>query len=119
MRAAKSGRTYRRSAITRAPGPDLPSGLRTRTGPTGKRRVITGYNFHRASAPGEAPAVDLGILINSILVQPMIGLRIVIDVLAGYAAAVEAARPVFEPTIREQEPGFVRAVDEEVARLCQ
>jgi hypothetical protein len=119
MRAPKSGRTYRRAAITRAASPDLPKGLTSRTGPGGSVRLVVGYQIHRASAPGEAPAVDTSILINSIFVRPIMGLRIVIVVLAEYAAAVEAIRPVFEPTLAEIEPDFVRDVNEEVARLCQ
>lgn len=118
MRAPKSGRTYRRSAITRADSPGLPPGLRSRTSQNNDRRLVVGYYFHRASAPGEAPAVDLGILINSIFVRPIVGLSIIVEVLANYAAAVEAIRPVFEPTLTEVEPTFVRDVDEEVALLC-
>jgi hypothetical protein len=120
MRAPKSGRTYRRGAITRAASSNLPKGLRTRTTEKGNVRAIVGYRLHRASAPGEAPAVDEGTLINSIVAKPD-GLRATITVSAPQAEILEYKkdRPVFEPTLEEMRPGFIAACDEEVGRLCQ
>lgn len=57
-----AGRTYRRTAIVRASS-------RRNSGLKLKKRgnnVIVGYNFHRASRIGQAPAIDSGRLLNSI-----------------------------------------------------
>lgn len=56
QKGPKSGRVYRRGRIG-----SLPNGAK------GDRRVkAKAYTFHRASAPGEAPATDTGRLVNSI-----------------------------------------------------
>jgi hypothetical protein len=112
MRAPKSGRTYRRSAITRG------------AKDTGARaRQIVGYRLHRASAPGEAPAVDRGLLINSIQTQ-VDGLRARTIATAPEAALMEfgtsrvAARPVFGPTLERMSPGFIANLNEAIGALC-
>jgi hypothetical protein len=58
MSGAKHGLTYRRGAIKSRRKAD-------------KGQVI-GYKFHRASSPGEAPAVDTGALMNSVKAE-MVG----------------------------------------------
>jgi len=66
MQGPKHGRTYRRGAITRTfkAGGRIHqqyagSGLKgTYSG--GRIELTVGYRYHRASAPGEAPAVDTG-----------------------------------------------------------
>jgi hypothetical protein len=120
MRAPKHGRTYRRSRITRAASSSLPNGLRTRTTEKGNRRAIVGYKLHRASAPGEAPAVDKGLLINSIQAKPD-GLIARVFVGEPYGAILEYRRdrPVFEPTLERMRPGFIAAINEEVSGQCQ
>jgi hypothetical protein len=120
MTAPKSGRTYRRGAITRAASSNLPKGLRTRTTEKGNVRAIVGYRLHRASAPGEAPAVDEGTLINSIVVKPD-GLRATITVGAAHGEILEYKkdRPVFEPTLEEMREPFIQAIDAEVGNLCR
>lgn len=58
----KTGRTYRTTAIVRRGSRrNQGLGLRRRG-----RNLIVGYNFHRASARGESPAILSGRLINSI-----------------------------------------------------
>lgn len=119
MRAPKSGRTYRRGKITRAASARLPVGLRSYETAKGNKRVITGYKIHRASAAGEAPAVDLGGVINSIRTKPE-GTNATI--IAGNVAAIleyQMNRPVFEPTLEKIRPGFNARIDEAVERLCQ
>jgi hypothetical protein len=119
MQEPKHGRTYRRGRITRAASAKLPTGLRTYQTAKGNTRAIVGYKLHRASAPGEAPAVDQSILINSIQAKPE-GLRGIIRVGASYAGILEYERdrPVFEPTLEEMRPGFIAEVDQAVGRLC-
>lgn len=123
MRAPKSGRTYRRGAITkRASKVTRGLGLRERTTKRGFQRAIVGNKFHRASAPGEAPATDQGAAINSILTKPK-GLRATItgsDILRLLedGAGKLAPRPLFRPALERARPGFVREVDETVRRLA-
>lgn len=77
MEGPKHGRLYKRRAITRSARGKIGKGLiaagaRARIGmrivdpATSGARVTVGYTYHRASAPGEAPAVDLGGLRSSI-----------------------------------------------------
>lgn len=121
MLAPKHGRTYARGALTRAASKNTRAlGLRNRVTAKGNRRAIVGYRLHRASAPGEAPAVDQSVLVNSIQTKPE-GTRAVIKVGAAYGEILEYKkdRAVFEPTLEEIRPGFIMGVDAEVARLCQ
>lgn len=121
MQSAKHGRTYARGAITRAASKNTRAmGLRNRITAKGNRRAIVGYKIHRASAPGEAPAVDQSILINSIQVKPE-GTRATIKVGAAYGGILEYKkdRAVFEPTLEEMRPGFIAAVERTVGELCQ
>lgn len=134
MRAPKSGRTYSRGVIgVRATTRTRGLGLRERTTAGGVRQAITGHRFHRASAPGEAPAVDQGVLVNSVLAVPR-GLRASIGSSVIYAAALEYGvfysrlrgrrvvriepRPAFEPALERAREPFFRRVDETVRGLC-
>lgn len=124
MRAPKHGRTYARGAIgRRASKVTRALGLRERVINKGKmdangfileRRIaIKAYKFHRASAPGEAPAVDKGTLINALRTKAQ-GTRATITDSARQAALLEtgtggiAARPVFGPAIERARPKFER-----------
>lgn len=70
----KSGRTYRRRAITKSANGAAARELGLRPSRTKPGRAVAGYNFHRASAPGESPATDIGNLVNSIgTSQPQLG----------------------------------------------
>ena len=122
IRAPKSGRTYRRGPITkRASKATRGLGLREYTTKRGFTRAIVGYKFHRASAPGEAPAEDSGAAIGSILTKPtgksatITGSEIMRLLEEGTGRI--AARPVFAPALERARPGFVREVDETVRRL--
>ncbi|MDQ3651512.1 MAG: hypothetical protein M3458_14810 [Acidobacteriota bacterium] len=119
MAAPKHGRTYRRAAVTRAASRfTRAAGLRERTTKGGRARAVVGSKFHRASAPGEAPAVDSSVLINSIQSKAT-GLRGRLTVSAAHAEPVERKRPVFGPTLERFRPRFTRDVSEEVGRLCR
>ncbi len=121
MQEPKSGRTYARGAITkRASKVTRGLGLRERTTAKGNRRAIAGYNFHRASAAGEAPAVDTGVLINSVRAQ-VDGLRGTVSSGAAQAARLEYGRnrPAFEPALEAARPDFERDVDGTIERLSR
>lgn len=60
-----AGRLYRRNAITRrATAQTDRQGLRRAR--TNQNRAVVGFNFHRASAKGQPPAILSGRLLNSI-----------------------------------------------------
>lgn len=101
MRRSKTGRTYERLAGQGT----------TKKGTVRKRR-----GMHRASAPGEAPAVDLGQLINSIQTEHVTDLTSTVGTNVEYAMALEfgtsriAPRPVWVPVIEKFRPKFVEAI---------
>lgn len=103
MAEPKSGRTYPRGAVRRGKGE--------------KRRVVA-YRFHRASAPGEAPAIDTGHLVNSFFTKKLGRLVRIIGVNAEYAAALEfgteriAPRPYLRPALNAVRGFFVGAMRE-------
>lgn len=85
-----------------------------RTGKIYKRRRIS----HRASAPGEAPKTDTGRLASSIrpvtsFMHAEIGS---LENVAKYGGMLEdgtatmEARPVFEPTLKENEPFIAKKI---------
>lgn len=67
---------------------------------------------HRASAPGEPPAIDLGTLVNSIQVVNDTALQSTIGLTAEYAAYLEfgtvrmAPRPYLGPAFEQIRPIF-------------
>lgn len=75
------------------------------TGPKTGREYRRGSRIHVASAPGEAPAVDTGLLINSIQTVIKSDTEAVITIGAEYAEALEfgtahiAERPFVRPAI--------------------
>jgi len=124
MAGPKTGRIYRRSAITRADSPLLPKGLRRHTTEKGNTRVTVGYRIHQASAPGEAPAIDLGQLLNSSVVT-VDGMSARVAWTAEYAADLEYGtsrmlpRPFAEPEAEKIEPVFIERLSEAVTLLCE
>lgn len=80
MQGTKSGRTYRR----------------------GRNRL------HRASAPGQAPAIDTGMLVNAHAVRQVGPMRYRIEVSTEYALPLEfgtgrmAARPFLRPAVEKE-----------------
>lgn len=72
------------------------------------------YGNHRASAPMEAPAIDLGVLSNSGMVEAKPGdLKAIVAFTAKYAWHLEFGttrmepRPFMGPAVDRAEPGFV------------
>lgn len=97
-----SGRTYRRSAITKPTTQRLLSlGLRPSRSRLGK--VIAGYKFHRASARGEPPANDTSNLVNSMKARRTGKASAELAINAGYAGLLEPpaklSRPFVTPAI--------------------
>ena len=122
MSGPKHGRTYPRGAIRRnyrAGGRGLKAwaGSGAEAVFSGGRASITvGYKIHRASAPGEAPAVDTGNLMNSVthaMTDTTVG---EVAVGAEYGAALElgmrniAPRPYLGPAADKVKPAFERAL---------
>lgn len=94
----RSGRTYRMGAIT--------SRRKANKG------AVIGYKFHRASAPGEAPATDTGNLAGSIYARMTGKLVGETGSTAEYAAALELGgahmepRPALLPAVKAEWPAF-------------
>jgi len=69
-----------------------------------------GKRMHQASAPGEAPAIDTGMLVNSISVTKEAPLRYAVTAAAEYAIHLEygthkmAARPFMRPAMERAKP---------------
>lgn len=106
MAKKKSGRTYRRGSFY-----DI------------KTRKALEYRTHVASAPGEAPAVDYGQLINSIQTQHETDLTSTVGTGVSYATPLEygsrkmAPRPVWRPVADKLRPMFIEAITQLLQRL--
>lgn len=78
MSGAKHGRAYQRGRIGRKMNTGYrAAGLESYTTRNGTEMAIVGYRYHRASAPGEAPAIDTGYLVNSLqtkMLGPTLGM---------------------------------------------
>jgi len=122
------GRTYRRSPIVKAATKAyLALGLRRRKG--NAKQVVAGANFHRASAPGQPPAVDSGGLINSTRAKKTGEMRSTVSVGKKYAAALDegtttagrnhnvviAPRPFFAVTVKRFAPKFKENIKNVIA----
>ena len=72
--------------------------------------------LHQASAPGEAPAVDTGLLINSIQVENVTDLTSTVGTNVEYATPLEfgsrriAARPVWRKVLEARRKPFIQAI---------
>lgn len=103
MTGAKHGRTYRKGAIKGRSKAD--------------RGSTIGYKFHRASAPGEAPAVDTGVLMNSIRVQMTSDVEGMVYTNTDYAPVLEfggakmAARPFLGPAGNAERGEHVKQIE--------
>jgi len=83
---------------------------------TGREYPSMGGKMHQASAPGEAPAIDTGVLVGSIqskMAGPMTG---IIYTNTEYAPILEfgsvhmAPRPFFLPAAKQAWPSFLEAM---------
>jgi hypothetical protein len=123
MAEPKHGRTYRRGVIGKRPSKGTRAlGLRERTTKRGGRIAIAGFTFHRASAPGEAPAIDQGQLVGSINTQ-VIELHATVGTPLQKAVWLEegtlriAPRPSFAPAAASAREPFERRCNEAVEAL--
>jgi len=94
----RSGRLYRRGPIKgRLTKKGLAAGLKQ----SGSSRMIIGSKIHRASAPGEAPAIDTGRLRREITVRKTGRGRFQVRFGAPYAGILEFTldRPFVLPAI--------------------
>jgi hypothetical protein len=112
------GRTYRRSAITKAATkPLLALGLRRKKG--NPDRVVAGSNYHRASAKGQPPAVDSGGLINSTRAKKTGEMRSTVSVGKKYGEVLDDPnkldRPFFRSTVKEFAPKFKENIQKAIA----
>jgi hypothetical protein len=123
---SKTGRTYRRKSIKKVVGAKRAAefgqlGLRQSRIKPGA--FVTGYFFHRASAPGESPADDTGFLANSIRATPAQvdanGVRAAVAVGAKYGRRLEEEmnRPYLRPAIEKARPQFLADVIQAVEEL--
>jgi HK97 gp10 family phage protein len=122
MSGPKHGRTYRRNAITRKYSSKGKRGKQYadagfKTSQTADQIIVTvGYRYHRASAPGEAPAVDLGNLKGSISAEMTGETTAVVGVSAEYGIPLEygtrkiAKRPFARPAVEQEEGDFIAAM---------
>lgn len=105
-----TGRVYRKGSIKKAATkPLLKLGLKKVKGSTD--RVVAGSLIHRASAPGEAPAVETGGLVNSVRSKKNGDLKNTVSVGKRYGEALEnGARPPSKRSgrISKKRPGPVR-----------
>ncbi len=134
MEGPKHGRIYPRRAITvgakgkRGKGL-IAAGARARIGmrvvdpKTKGARVTVGYTYHRASAPGEAPAVDLGALRESVQSEMVGDLAGVVFTNQIYGPVLEFGgrrirpRPFFKPTAIDGQVYFVNLMIEALGDL--
>lgn len=85
-------------------------------GPKSGRLYRRGSRTHQASAPGQAPAVDFGQLINSIQVEHVSDTTSKVGTSIEYAMPLEfgsrrvAARPVWRPAIEKLREPFIAAL---------
>jgi len=122
-RAAIAVQNEMRRAVLKGPA----SGRAYRRGTIGKtKRGAKGYKFHRASAPGEAPATDSGNLashINHVFTSRFSARAGVFNV--PYASRLEfggrdkrgvyiAPRPYLRPALKKQGPKYIEAIKKSV-----
>lgn len=80
---------------------------------------------HKASAPGQAPATDLGRLVGSIRYEKASQMRATVGAYAVYAAYLEfgtrkmAARPFMRPAAEKVRASFERRIRKAVAEAVQ
>lgn len=72
------------------------------------------YSGHQASAPGESPAIDTGLLQNSVFVENQGSFKAVVGVGAEYAVHLEFGTVKMEPR-----PFFVKQVESKRPVLLQ
>ena len=121
MTLPKHGRAYRRGAITKKLSLRSARGYKGAQAVYGGGRVnvTVGYKFHRASAPGEAPAVDTGNLMNSIRTRMVGALQAEVVAGAEYAQLLETRRnrPIFGAVVKVLRGWFEQRVKDALKGL--
>lgn len=123
MSGEKHGRLYRIKAMTVGAKGRRGKGLIAAGAKARNGRVTVGYKVHRASAAGEAPAIDTGNLANSIQTRKTGQGSAVVEVGAEYGLPLElgtrkmAARPFMRPAADRGWPKFLEALKQLEARL--
>jgi hypothetical protein len=80
---------------------------------------------HQASAPGQAPATDTGVLVSSITFRQVSPLTAEVESRLDYAYYLEfgtrfiAQRPSWLPAVEKERPNFARAVAEAIRRASR
>jgi hypothetical protein len=98
---------------------DIEARIKTSMGPpkTGREYPRPGGKIHVASAPGEAPAIDYGTLINSITTEFPTDLSGIVFSSVPYSAGLEfgtakvAPRPAWVPAAEASWPSFLAAME--------
>jgi HK97 gp10 family phage protein len=121
----RTGRTYARGKVGRKLSKNLAGkGLKEYTTKKGTQMAVVATRIHRASAPGEAPAVDYGTLINSAHTKRG-NLAGILSFSAAHAAPLEfgtarmAARPFVRPTWANHRDEIERAVQNTLTRATE
>jgi len=79
---------------------------------------------HQASAPGESPATDTGVLVNSIAFKQVSKLTAEVESRLAYATYLEfgtrsiAARPAWLPAIEKMRPEFAKRVADAIRKAA-
>lgn len=126
LTGSKTGKTYRRGAVRKKIATRDLSFYRSNR-KVFKRKftslvretTVVGYNFHRASARGEAPANDTGGLANATRSKKTGEMRNKVSNSKKYASRLDAKeglnRPFFESTAEEYKPKFLENLEEAIA----
>jgi hypothetical protein len=117
MSGDKHGRLYKVKALFASAKGKRGKGLMDLGAKANKDgKVVVGYKTRRASAPGEAPAIDLGNLANGIEAAKTGPGTAQVTVYADYGPALEfgthnmAARPFMKPAAERSWIGFISAL---------
>ena len=90
------------------------------SGKSGETYTRGNGRTHQASAPGEAPAIDYGNLVNSVQISEVTPERAIIGTGVEYAEHLEfgtsrmAPRPFLRPAVDEHEREIVAAIEDAV-----
>jgi hypothetical protein len=123
MREPKSGRLYIRGQTRKYTGMNSEAARQYHNRGMkwginrGRKYFVTGYKYHQASAPGESPAVDYGLLVNSIEMAMESELVALVNVVneAGLFLEIGGAklepRPFLAPAVDEERDAFFQEME--------
>ena len=92
-------------------------------GPKSGREYARSGKFHQASAPGQAPAIDYGVLVNSIKTEMVSDVTGIVFTNVEYALPLEfgsarmAARPFMGPAAETQRRPFMLGMEAAIRGL--